>query len=335
MVMQIHNQPPSDSPAVRYCQALCELASRIRMPELFTNPPPNTLYHLPDRHGVSVVVLGTPSLQPDQLTKILIYRLAQYIAIGFVDPGLVYDQQMEHEPLANVSPDDIHYIAGSSDTGELLCYLVMKGVAAPPKATFKTRQRPLFPVEQVFGWGVYHRLQIVPDLPVSRIREVGRFVKNQQVSPANELSIRAPAEIVLAILRLLTGPLTAEVIVCIGDMEERVVKKNLNFFHIPTAVVRGVVPYTSEDALVGLGYAIGTRYPFAFLSSDISLARLAAIEAALAQPGQPGIHALLMLRRDKQVAPSSLMPPEGLPTLTDTAVPQEGQDMRLRRQFLA
>jgi hypothetical protein len=334
MVMQIHNQLPIDSPAVRYCQALCDRASRIRMPELFTNPPPNTLYHLPDRHGVSVVVLGTASLRPDQLTKILTYRLAQYIAIGFVDPGLVYDRQMEHEPLANVSADDVHFIAGSSDTGELLCYMVMKGVAAPPEATFRTHERPLFPVEQVFGWGVYHRLQIVPDLPVSRIRELGRFVKNQQASPANESGARAPAEIVVAILRLLSGPLAGEVIACIGDMEERVVKKNLDFFHIPTVVVHGVVPYTSEDVLVGLGYAIGTRYPFAFLSSDISLARLAAVEAALAQPGQQGIHALLMLRRDKQVAPSSLMPPGGLPTLTDMTVPQEGQAMHVRRQFL-
>jgi hypothetical protein len=164
---------------------------------------------------------------------------------------------------------------------------------------------------------------------------VGRFVKNQQASPANESGARAPAEIVVAILRLLSGPLAGEVIACIGDMEERVVKKNLDFFHIPTVVVRGVVPYTSEDALVGLGYAIGTRYPFAFLSSDISLARLAAVEAALAQPGQQGIQALLMLRRDKQVAPSSLLPPEGLPALTDMAVPQEGQDRRLRRYFLA
>jgi hypothetical protein len=241
---------------------------------------------------------------------------------------------MEHEPLANVSADDIHIIAGSADTGQLLCYLVIKAVTAPPEVTFRTRERPLFPVEQVFGWGVYHRLNVVPDLPLSSIRELGRFVKNQQLSPTSELAIRAPAEVVVVILRLLSGSLGDVVTACIGDIEEGVVTNNLDLFHIPTAVVHGVIPCTSEDALVGMGYAIGTRYPFAFLCSDISLTRLAAIEAALVRVGKHGVRALLALRRDKHILPSSLMPLEGLPALTDIAVPQKGIDMRVRRHFL-
>ena len=37
-------------------------------------------------------------------------------------------------------------------------------------------------MEQIFGWGVYNRLRVLPDLPVTRVREWGRFVKNQRLS---------------------------------------------------------------------------------------------------------------------------------------------------------
>src|SRR5262245_49937442 len=94
---------------------LLDLRAPIRLPELFSDPPSDALYYLPDRHGVSVVAVRTTSLSANQLRAILTYRLAQYVIARQVDARMVYAKRMEHEPLSNVSADDIHVIAGSPE----------------------------------------------------------------------------------------------------------------------------------------------------------------------------------------------------------------------------
>ena len=118
---------------------LLDPTARIRLPELFKNPHSEALYHLPDRHGVSVTALRTTSLSADQLRAILTYRLAQYVIARHVDARMVYANGMEHEPFSNVSPDDIHVIAGSPQTGEIFCYGNPSPVCA--QARFASRQQ--------------------------------------------------------------------------------------------------------------------------------------------------------------------------------------------------
>jgi len=196
------------------------------------------------------------------------------------------------------------------------------------------QDRPLFPVEEIFGRGLYDRLRILPDLPVGKVRELGRFVKNQQVSALDELLTRAPVELCVAILKLLTGPLRAEVEACIGDIEEGVAKKTMDFFHIPTVVIHGVLPYVAQDAFLWLRFQFRTCYPFAFLCADLSMRRLAAIEEALALPGKQGIMRLFELKLERDQGKSSLEPPGGLPPLAEAAVPQQDVAMQTRRQMI-
>src|SRR4030095_15647225 len=96
--------------------------------------------------------------------------------------------------------------------------------------------------------GVYKRLRILPDLPVTRVRELERFVKNHQRQSHDELAIRAPVETVLGVFRLLATILRSEVEAITGDLEEGVAKRNLDFFQIPVALIHGVVPYVGPDA---------------------------------------------------------------------------------------
>lgn len=330
--------PPADTESEGFIRGLLDHAANIRLPELFKGEQPKALYHLPNRHGVSVVALRTASLSQDQLIKIMTYRLAQYVAIGFVDPQMVYKKRMEHEPLSDVSPDEVHIVAGSAETGEILCSVVFKGRIRTPAAgtTIRMIDRPLFPVEKLFGCGVYNRLKILPDLPVSKVRELGHLVKNQQLAPFDELVSRAPVEVCFAVFQLLIGPLRQEVDACIGDIEEGVAKKNMDFFHVPLVVLHGVIPYSGEEAYLQAHVQSSPVYPFALLVSDLSMAkpRLAAIKRALNLPGKQGIVTLLNLKRSMQSAKSSLEPPEGLATLTDTAIPQQGMSMQARREML-
>lgn len=328
----------SDPEVAAFVQGLIDAAARERAPDLFASPHPDALYHIPNRSGVSVVVLRTPALTEEQLVKLMKYRLAQYLAVHFIDWRMVYDARMEHEPLANVSPHDIHVIAGSAETGEILCYAALKmGPEAPAGTTLRDRDRPLFPAEKIHGWGIFNRLRVLPDLPLAKLRELGRFVKNQRLHTFDELGVRGPVEVGVALFRTLAGPLRLEVEAILGDLEEGVAKQNLEFFHVPLVVIHGTVPYEAEASYFYPRYQFCTVYPFAALAADISgpvLARLDAIEAALALPGKPGLLGLFALKRQTGGMRSSLEPPEGLGALVETGLPQEGVAMQTRRQML-
>jgi hypothetical protein len=273
-------------------------------------------------------------LSSEELVALMRYRLAQYLDSDFVDGRVVYEQRLEHEPLDAVSGDDIHIVAGSAETGELFCYAI---VEAPPEAPaefrVRDRDRPLFPVEQVHGWGVYNRLRILPDLQVSKVRELGRFVRNQHLAPISDAAVRAPVEVFLAACRMITGSLAMNIDAMIGDFEEAIVKQNLDFFHVPMVVLHGTVPYVPEGKLLYPRYQYRTVYPFACLGLDgiHALPRLDAIDEALAQPGTLGLIELMRAREEQTRARSSLEPPEGLPELADTPLPQEGVRMEARR----
>jgi len=192
----------------------------------------------------------------------------------------------------------------------------------------------LFPTEEVFGRGLFDRLKILPDLSVHRVREAGRLMKNHRRPALDELITRAPVEAMLGGFSLIVGALRHEIDACIGDIEIGVAKKNQDFFWLPTVILRGVVPYTTESSFGFFNYQHRTRYPYALLSSDISNVRLNAIDAALGLPGKEGIAALLALKQEARALPSSLEPAEGLAQLDDTSIPQEGVPMATRRQLL-
>src|SRR5712692_1376486 len=158
-----------------YVHQLIDRAAAARLPQLFQDGR-ETLYRL-ERGGVSVIAVPTAGLSESELKAVMAYRLAQYLVVHFVDPRMICEASMEHEPIARVSPDDVHFIAGSTETGEILCYATLEGGPDfPPGATFRSLERPLFPAEQVHGWGIYNHLMVLPDLPLNRVRELGRFV---------------------------------------------------------------------------------------------------------------------------------------------------------------
>ncbi len=153
--------PIGNPDAEAHIRRLLDRASAQRLPDLFANPPPDALFHLPNRHGVSVVAVRTQSLKEDQLLKIMTYRLAQYVMADQLDPLLIYEKRLESEPLSNASAEDIHVIAGSADTGELLSYITLEALGDElDDVKIRDQDRPLFPVEQVFGRGIFNRALI-------------------------------------------------------------------------------------------------------------------------------------------------------------------------------
>jgi Cyclic nucleotide-binding domain len=332
-----HELEPSGEKAREFARDLIEDVAQLKMPELFRQQHQDAIYYLANRNGVSVVVLRTPALSGEQLTKLLKYRLAQYLSVGFIDPQKVYEARLQHEPVSLVHPKDIHYIACSSASGKMLCYATLRSVVDAPGATMRMRERPLFPVEEDFGWGIFNQLRLLPDLAVNKVRELSRFVKNQQLAPFDELGTRAPVEIGVALTRTLTGVLRMEIDAFIGDFEESIGKRNLDFFHLPMVVLHGTLPYVADGGYLIPRFSDSAVYPFAALVSDLEQlmgARLARIEEGLRLPGKQGILALISAKRELTMQRSGLEPEGGLSPLIDADVPQKGLSMNARRRML-
>jgi hypothetical protein len=160
---------------------------------------------------------------------------------------------------------------------------------------------------------------------------MGRFVKNQRLHTFDELGVRAPIEVLLGLIRAFVGPLRAVVDALVGEIEEGVVKRNLDFFNLPTVMLRGTVSSESHPFLCG--HDGRTFYPFAISIADMaerSMSRADAIETALEQPGRRGVLELLALKRSAAPTPSRFMPPGGLPPLTDAEVAHADLPMGVR-----
>jgi hypothetical protein len=328
---------PQADPAVEANTVrLIEAGARVRLPALFDADRPDVMYHVPERSGVTLTALPTTALREGELEGLMKFRLGQYLEVNFVDPVMVFETGMDHEPLSAVGPGDVHVVAGAP-TGEVLCYGVMKGPPPVPEGTLmRDRDRPLFPVEKVHGWGIFNRLRILPDLPVSRVRELGRFVKNQRFKTFSDEGVRGPVEVCTAMFKVGSGPLAGEYDAYVGDFEEAIAKQNMDFFHVPLVVLHGTVPYEGETAYLYPRYQYRTVYPFASLVSDSEAAmpRLAAIDRALSRPGKRGILALMRMKGDPSPFRSSLEPPGGLPSLAEAVVPQKGVAMSARYEMI-
>ena len=300
----------SSNPVVeRYAQRLVEDAARVRVPELLTTPHAEALYQVLDRNGVGVVALRTSNLSEAHLTRLMSFRLAQYMLAGLVDPEVVYRDRLQQDLPSSVSTDDIHFIAGVPQTGQILSYMVLRAVVAD--ATLRRRTRPLFPVEEAFGWGIYNDLPTLPDLPIASILEISRFVKDQQIGVHDQGILRAPIEIVAALHRVVCDH-SQRIAALVGDIDHRVGKRYFGFFHMPTLLLPHATPTTPDEGF--LGWAAQSRHflPFAILTADLARQhkRLESIEHSLALPGLKGVRALLALKRDSMMPLSFLdIPP--------------------------
>lgn len=321
--------------AAAYAERLVQAGSSITLPDLTRGRWPSALYRVRDRNGVGVLAVPGEALTEAQEAALLRFRFAQYMAAGFVDTELAHRARMVREPLSEPEAGTVNCLAFSPIDGRLLAYIALRGAAAAPAGTtLRTRQRPLLPLEEHFGWGALNRLRLLPDVPLDRIRELGRFVKNHRPEPYEGLTARAVLEVCVAAFHVLTGPLRGSVDAFVGEFEDVVARRHLEYLHAPFVMVRGGLPAFENAHFLAPALAGRTRYPFAGWVSDANpmRGRLEAVEEALSTPGDAGLAALAALREPAAAEGrrSSLEPPDGMPRLADTALPQEETSLEER-----
>lgn len=286
---------------------------------------PGALEYARTRHGVRVRAARASTLRPGQLRTLTEFRIAQYVRIGFVDTLRLAEVLAAGRPLTASSPRDVHVVA-TDETGRLLCTAVLRAPSGPAgtevSATVRmsARDRPLFPVEQAHGRGVFDHLRVLPDLPVARVMELGGFVKAQSAEPFSELTARAPVEVGVALFRVITGPLALPVSAIVGDLEPKVAKLNLEYFGIQLVTVPGTTPRVAGRSYLEPRYTNRDVRPFAWLTGDMvtALPRLEAVEHALDLPGRLGVLALLKLRGTMGTDDWSTLAPDAGPRAVQT-----------------
>jgi hypothetical protein len=315
-----------------FINEILEEARALRLPGLCGDRA-DALYEV-SRGDVTVVALRTTALTDDELDGLLLYRLAHYLNVGFVNVPLVIKNGWRREPAGSVTARDVHIVAADARSGEILCYAAIRAVdTLDDDAPMRSTNRVLLPVEHEHGRGVFNRLNRLSDLPVGRVRECGRFVKNQFTPVFDPGGLRSPVEVCVAIFRLLIGPLNEEVDAVVGDFEEEVARRNLAYFHIPLVMIEGTLPYVAADSYILPRYDGSSTYPFAFWVSDLFgvVDRLKTIEAALSLPGDTALHVLLALKFDRSALSSSLAPAPGTARLNEVRLPQREVAMGDRR----
>ncbi|HZH62840.1 MAG TPA: hypothetical protein VEY70_25445, partial [Metabacillus sp.] len=108
------------------------------------------LYQKIDRFGLSTIAIKNEDLLQHQLLGIMSFRLSEYLKLDWIDPNLVYQQKIFHEPLQQAHGEDIHLVTMNHQTGEIICYLCIYSMERYKGLTYlsmETEDRPLFPCE--------------------------------------------------------------------------------------------------------------------------------------------------------------------------------------------
>ena len=310
-------------------EALKELAARAFARGAYDFAPllssAAALLSRPARHGIRLVVLPTAGIPDAALDALLAWRLGQYLLTGFYDAGAVAERGMTGEPRAQVHERDLHALA-IDDDGQLVCYLTLKqpaGIGPGSEWTYRDRDRPLFPSEEVHGRGWQARIGRVDNVPAASCWELARFVKDQRRS-GEPVGMRAPLEIALGVARLARRPKYQGFQLITGDLDPEVALRNVRFFFVPVATFPAHRVQLSPGHLLAPRYRDHDTAPFIGTVSDVDYAtyvRWADINIALSCEDPEASLRLLTLRQVVSVKESSLKVP--LPLTGESSYPTE------------
>src|SRR5260370_18203468 len=239
---------------------------------------------------------------------------------GVYDADAIARQELDVDPsLDELATAAAHLLVGTKDH-RLLAYFCMQTAtapagAAPQRSLLRTLfgigapkyllspGRPTFPSErELFGLSVFSSLPALRHIPVTRMRELTRLLRNQTVRPP--LGVIAVVEAIYAMTQVLlhSKPHIAVALGC-GGRESRQILANLKMpiLYAPEApvIVRQTTP---KDAYwISPTNADGIFWPFVVATADLRVQHgyLKRLNAALARPARRIRQALGQLRQER------------------------------------
>ncbi len=255
--------------------------------------------------GLMVTTMVHGHLTEEEHDAIAEYRLRHYVLAGLYDAAVVEQKKLRLDPAMSLLVDrDVHIAVGDA-AGRFLCYMCVQsalsdrnrrhtanGPEGQSRFHFRDQDRPRFPCETEYGLDVYGKHDILGTLPVVRVREICRFVRNQSVqTPVDSF---AAIEVVLAVTRVICDPrheITAIVGCASPEVRRLLYRLGMPLAYAPHAHIIGdnMGGSTEDDTLLWttLSHVPGRFWPIALAAADLVKMGeyLDKLDHALAQPG--------------------------------------------------
>lgn len=215
-----------------------------------------SIYYKIDRFGISTIAIKSKDLLPHQLLGIMSFRLREYLKLGWVDPELVYNQNIFHEPLQGTHDEDIHILSMNHQNGEILCYLciyTMERHGDLLGTTIGAEDRPLFPCESAHGKGILKEIDWLKNKPIQSVKEIKRFVKS---GGKDEFGNRASLEVLTGlacVTRYLQGTMDG-LTAYVGDLELKGALRHINLLGMNVFIIQYTVPVLPSNELFAQMY---------------------------------------------------------------------------------
>jgi hypothetical protein len=295
-------------------RALAERALRgadYEWDRLFETRGDGVIHAGPPRHGIRCLVVRDRALPDAARDALLAWRLAQYLLVNFYDTALVAGWRVPREPREWIGPDDSHALAFDAAGRLVACSALKRPRRTGAAWRFGDPERPpLLPCEDVHGRGWQWDLCAGTRVPMSRCCEIGRSMTDRTRRDA--AARRAPVELALLACQLVHRPRYAGAIrLVVGDLDPRVILRNLRYFFIPAAT------WPPRTIDVGEGHPLRPRYlacptsPFLVLLRDVGAAaflRWGDVERALELEDAQALPRLMALTQFVSVREPSCLP---------------------------
>ena len=243
--------PAAGGAAERYVRELGRTHAARRYPGLAGAVQGEPLCRL-DGYGDG---LTTVSFRESQLPGpffrgVLGFRLTQFLQLGLMDPDLVYQQGLVHEPvIPSKGPETIHTVT-VTDSGQIVGYIGLVGSDDAAPLPLDSAARARFPAE------VAHDVDLLASHAASgrtshNAYEVKRFVRERSM-PRGAQSDRVPWHLILAIGTV--GLRLEEIHVVLGDSGERGALRHLRLLGFDLVVVEGTQPRLPRSELMWPSY---------------------------------------------------------------------------------
>ncbi|MEU6561300.1 hypothetical protein [Nocardia nova] len=250
-ILRLH--PDHGSAVQRYVSDICRMQDRLRYRGLPAELATVEGVHVTDRHGVTTVVARTSDIPHRYLLGIAGFRLSQYVRVGFMSAEMAARDALFCEPLNTMNPDDWHVVCLDSDTGEMLGYVELASNGGPAESV-RSKQRRLFPVEEVHGIDIFETVGAPADLNTENVREVKRMMHAETMSD-RRLRYRVSIELILG-LQWVCESTTPRVRAVIGDAEAHVALRHIVTVGLNPTVVGGTTPRLPAGHLLHPCYEI-------------------------------------------------------------------------------
>ena len=232
---------------------------------------------LTERAGISAFAIPHEQLAGPLARQLLRFAFVHYARVGFINPDQAARRLLHHEPLSNLSPQDVHLVLIDTQSSQLLGYSTLKAPLSD-NLPFSSTERPHYGVEQAFGRDLFAGVDELQGIPVAAVREIGRVTKAELDDPV--LNARVGI-MLLSAYRQVVSDSRYGISAFVGDGEKNVTLRNLTFFGFNPQLLPARESCLPADHLYHHRYVGRDVRPFWLLLADINQARADEVEALL------------------------------------------------------